>query len=92
LELESLEKAGIITEVVNPLFCAPLIVIPKKDGKLRLVIDYRVLNDVTPVESYTLNRIDDLINSLGENAFVSTFDMSKGYYCTRFHYKKRVGY
>jgi hypothetical protein len=79
-ELESLKSAGIISEVVNPLFCAPLIVIPKKDGKLRLVIDYRELNDVTPTEPYTLNRIDELISNLGENEFVSTFDMSKGYF------------
>jgi hypothetical protein len=75
-----LQKAGIISEVVNPPFCAPLIVIPKKDGKLRLVIDYRQLNDVTPTEPYTLNRIDELMSNLGENAFVSTFDMAKGYF------------
>jgi hypothetical protein len=90
IELNSLKEAGIISEVTNPPFCAPLIVIPKKDGKLRLVIDYRELNDVTPTEPYTLNRIEDLINGLGENKFVSTFDITKGYFQIPLHEDSRI--
>ena len=46
----------------------------KKDGSLRMCIDYRQLNAVTEVEAYPMPRVDDLIDRLGKVRFISTLD------------------
>ena len=43
---------------------APLLFVKKKDGTMRLCIDYRELNHVTMKNKYPLSRIDDLFDKL----------------------------
>ena len=52
----------------------------KKDGKLRMCIDYRQLNNRTIKDSYALPRIEDLLDCLGGNKYYSVLDMKSGYY------------
>ncbi|KAA3466728.1 hypothetical protein EPI10_001800 [Gossypium australe] len=62
------------------LWGAPILLIKKKDGSLRLCIDYRHLNKVTIKNKYPLPRIDDLFDQLkGANVF-SKIDLRSGYY------------
>ena len=52
----------------------------KKDGTLRLCIDYRQLNRVTIKNRYPLPRIDDLFDQLRDACVFSKIDLRSGYY------------
>ena len=62
---------------------APVIFVKKKDGTLRLCIDYRQLNKMTIKNRYPFPRIDDLFDQLcGETVF-SNIDLQFGYHQVR---------
>ena len=63
IQLEELMEKGHIHPSVSP-WGAPVIFVKKKDGSLRLCIDYRQLNKVTIKNRYPLPRIDDLFDQL----------------------------
>ena len=52
----------------------------KKDGGVRLCIDYRRLNAVTKSDPFPLPRIDELIDKLGQATHISTLDLERGYH------------
>ena len=52
----------------------------KKDGTLRLCIDFRKLNDITLKDSFPLPRIDDTLNKLNGAKFFTTLDLELGYW------------
>ena len=52
----------------------------KKDGSLRLCVDYRQLNAVTWTDAYPMPRIDDLIDQVGRERYLTTLDLARGYW------------
>jgi hypothetical protein len=59
---------------------APVLFVKKKDGSMRMFVDYHALNEVTIKNKYPLSRIDDLFDQLkGENYF-SNIDLRSGYH------------
>ena len=78
-ELNEMERAGIIKESDSP-WAAPMVVVKKKDGKLRICIDYRKLNQVTQVDAYPMPRIEDLMDPVGQSQFITTLDLAKDYW------------
>ena len=59
---------------------APTLFAKKKDGTLRLCIDYRQLNRVTIKNRYPLPRIDDLFDQLRGAKYFSKIDLRSGYH------------
>ena len=62
------------------LWRAPVLLVKKKDGSLRLCIDYRELDRVTVKNRYPLPRIDDLFDQMGGAKVFSKLDLRSGYY------------
>lgn len=54
---------GFIRPSVSP-YGAPVLIVKKKDGSLRLCIDHRLLNQVKIKNKYPLPRIDDFFDQL----------------------------
>lgn len=78
-ELREMEKEGII-ERSSSEWAAPIVLVKKKDATLRMCIDYRRLNTVSEMDAYPMPRIDDLIDRLGKAKFITTMDLSRGYW------------
>nr|GFD27917.1 putative reverse transcriptase domain-containing protein [Tanacetum cinerariifolium] len=62
-QLQELLERGFIRPSVSP-WGAPVLFVKKKDGSMRLCIDYRELNKITILNRYPLPRIDDLFDQL----------------------------
>ena len=61
-------------------WAAPMVTVQKKDGGLRLCIDYRRLNAMSKIDPYPMPRVDDLIDRVSSANFISTLDLTKGYW------------
>ncbi|GKD55926.1 putative reverse transcriptase domain-containing protein, partial [Tanacetum coccineum] len=62
---------------------APILFVKKKDGSLRMCIDYRELNKLTIKNHYPLPRIDDLFDQLQGLSVYSKIDLRSGYHQLR---------
>jgi len=81
-QLLELQSIGFIRPSTSP-WGAPALFAKKKDGSLRLCIDYRRLNRVTIKNKYPMPRIDDLFDQLKGARCFSKIDLRSGYYQLR---------
>ena len=63
------------------LWASPVVLVPKKDGKLRFCVDYRHLNAITKKDVYPLPCIDDILDALGKTGYFSSLDCGIGSNC-----------
>ncbi len=71
---------GVIQHSRSP-WNSPFFLVPKKDGSLRPVIDFRKVNEVTEDDRYPLPVLGDLLMSLGSgNTIFSSLDLLSGYW------------
>ena len=77
--VEGLDEADLIAPTLSD-WAAPSILVPKKDGSFRLVVDYRGLNKQIEKTCWPLPRISDVIDSLEGNMFFSSIDLTSGYF------------
>ena len=78
-QLQELLDKGVIRPSVSP-WGAPVLFVKKKDGSMRLCIDYRELNKLTIKNKYPLPRIDDLFDQLKGAVCFSKIDLRSGYH------------
>lgn len=78
-EVQKLLTLGIIKPSTSP-WAAPIVTVRKKDGSLRMCVDYRKLNSVTSPDTYNMPRVEELIDNLSEANYITTLDLTKGYY------------
>jgi hypothetical protein len=82
VQLEELLAKGYIKPSKSP-YGAPVLFVHKKDGTLRMCVDYRALNKATVKNRYPLPRIDDLFDRLSGAKVFSRIDLRLGYYQIR---------
>jgi hypothetical protein len=78
-QIAELLLKGYIEPSSSP-YGAPVLFVKKKDGGLRMCIDYRALNQLTVKNKYPLPRIDDLLDSLNGSTCYTSLDLKSGYY------------
>jgi hypothetical protein len=79
VQLEELFAKGYIEPNKSP-YGAHVLFIHKKDGTLKMCVDYRALNKVTMKNRYPLPQIDDLFDRLSRVKMFSRIDLCLGYY------------
>ena len=61
-------------------WAAPIVLVQKRDKSLRLCVDYRRLNTRSKSDAYPMPRVDDLIDRVGNATYITTLDLTKGYW------------
>uniref|UniRef100_A0A2N9GU32 RNA-directed DNA polymerase n=1 Tax=Fagus sylvatica TaxID=28930 RepID=A0A2N9GU32_FAGSY len=78
-EVEKQLKAGFLSTVTYSDWVANIVPVPKKDGKVRMCVDYRDLNRASPKDNFPLPHIDTLVDNTATNAVFSFMDGFSGY-------------
>lgn len=79
-ELDRLEQQNIISPVSHSQWAAPIVPVPKKDGKFRICGDYKVtVNQALSVEEYPLPTPEELFSTLSGGKVFSKLDLSQAY-------------
>ncbi|XP_065068251.1 uncharacterized protein LOC135693652 [Rhopilema esculentum] len=77
--IEDLLNRKFIEKSKSP-YSSCCVIVRKKDGSMRLCIDYRELNDKTTADRHPIPRIQDTLDSLSGNKWFSTIDQGKAYH------------
>ena len=78
-EIKRMLDQGIIVPSKSP-WAAPVVLVKKKDGSIRVCTDFRQLNKITIKDSYPLPRIDDSLDALSGSVWFSTLDLASGFW------------
>ncbi|KAF7646900.1 hypothetical protein LDENG_00180850 [Lucifuga dentata] len=77
--LQELLQAGIIKETRSP-YASPIVIARKKNGSIRMCIDYKTLNRCTIPGQYTTLRINDALDCLSGSKWFSVLNLCSGDY------------
>lgn len=85
-ELKRLESEDIIRPIEMPTdWCAPIVAVPKKDGKIRLCVDFTKLNESVKREHFPLPSSDQLLAQLDGAKIFSKLDCNSGFHQIMLH-------
>ncbi|XP_064462310.1 uncharacterized protein K02A2.6-like [Ornithodoros turicata] len=80
-ELRRMEDLGVIKKVDHPTeWCAPMVVAKKKDGKLRICVDYAELNKQIIRERLIMPTVEENLSSIRRAKLLSKLDANAGYW------------
>ena len=88
-QIKELLEKGYIRRSSSP-WGAPVLLVEKKDKFLRMVVDYRALNEVTIKNKYPLPMINDLFDQLQGAKVFSKIDLRSGYHQLKIREKDQV--
>ena len=84
--LDRMLEAGIIEKVTDSTdWCAPIVPVLKPNGKIRICVDLRKLNEAVKRERYILPTLEDVAPKLAEAKVFSKLDASSGYWQIPLH-------
>ena len=82
-EVKKQLDAGFLEVAKYPQWVANIVLVPKKDGKVRMCVDYRDLNRASPKNNFPLPHIDTLVDNTAKHSLFSFMDEFSGYNQTR---------
>lgn len=78
-ELQLMLDMGIVQHSQSP-YASPIVVVKKKDGKIRLCIDFRKINNITIFDAEPIPNQDELITQLSNAKYFTKIDLTRGYW------------
>ena len=78
-EVKKQLDAGFLEVAKYPQWVANIVPVSKKDGKVRMCVDYRDLNRVSPKDNFPLPHIDTLVDNTAKHSLFSFMDGFSGY-------------
>lgn len=78
-QVQDILDKGVIEEAKSP-WASAIVLVKKKNGKLRFCIDFRKPNESTIVWKYPLPRIDDMIDNMRGRKYFTCLDLASGYW------------
>ncbi|CAM5100675.1 unnamed protein product [Eretmochelys imbricata] len=78
-EVKRMLELGVIEEPHSQR-STPIVLVPKPDGTTRFCNDFRQLNEISKFDAYPISCIDELVDHLGNARFLTTLDLTKGYW------------
>ena len=78
-EVKKQFDAGFLAVAKYLEWIANIVPVPKKDGKVRMCVDYRDLNKASPKDDFPLPHIDVLVDNTAQHSFFSFMDGFSGY-------------
>ena len=78
-QIDEYLKAGHVRPSTSP-FGAPVLLVKKKDGSMRMCVDYSALNDITIKNNFPIPRVDDLHDRLATARYFTKLDLYSGYH------------
>jgi len=69
-----------VIEPTTSEWSSPLFLVPKKNGEMRPVVDFRKLNQITKTEVFPIPQMEDYFDALGSSAYFTTLDLKSGYW------------
>jgi hypothetical protein len=79
-EVQRLCELGVLTRINHSEWGAPTFIIPKKDGSVRFISDFRELNKCIKRKPYPIPQIQDILLKLEGFQYATSLDLNMGYY------------
>ena len=77
--IQNLRRQGVIRESSSP-WASPIVLVRKKNGKIRPCVDYRRVNSLTQKDAYPIPRTQECLDAMAGSIIFSTLDMTSSYF------------
>jgi len=83
-QIEELISKGLVREILSPSV-VPVLLVPKKDGSMRMRVDSQVVNKITIKYRHPAPRLEDMLDELHRSMYFSKIDLRNEYYQIQIH-------
>ena len=89
-ELDRMLETGVISPVDQPTdWCAPMVMTPKSNGKVRVCVDLSKLNEFVKRENHPLPAVDTTLGRLAGSTVFTKLDINSGFWQIKVAWESR---